>query len=223
VPGTATTTPGAPTTTPATTTSTSPPTTAPATIVPPAPVGATITVLGDSVLLGAEDQITTELSADGYQVDYRAEPAWQLDNALDDITAAGRPVGEVVVLGIGHDSLWERDRAGYDRWAARFDEEADALLAGLRQLGAQRFVWITLNEQDRSTVPDLGLAMYDQYNWYFPYVNERLRVLPERHPDLVLADWAAVSRQEGLTYDAMHLTGDGIRLMIDTIRTNGNI
>ena len=29
--------------------------------------------------------------------------------------------------------------------------------------------------------------------------------------------------QPGLTYDAMHLTGDGIRLMIDTIRGAGNI
>ena len=225
VPGTATTVPGQTTVAePAsTTTATSPTTTTAATVAPPAAPGATITVLGDSVLLGVEEQMTAELSASGFEVDYRAEPAWQLDNALDDITAAGRPVGEVVVLGIGHDSLWERDRSGYDGYAERFDEEADALLAGLRQLGAKRFVWITLNEQDRSTVPDFGLEMYDQYNWYFPYVNERLRLLHERNPDVVLADWAAVSKQEGLTYDAMHLTGDGIRLMIDTIRVQGNI
>ena len=37
----------------------------------------------------------------------------------------------------------------------------------------------------------------------------------------MLADWAAVSNQAGLTYDAMHLTKSGIRLMIDTIRTAG--
>jgi hypothetical protein len=59
--------------------------------------------------------------------------------------------------------------------------------------------------------------------WYFPYVNERLRLLVQRHPDVILADWAAVSNREGLTYDAMHLTGSGIRLMIDTIRTAGGI
>ena len=37
----------------------------------------------------------------------------------------------------------------------------------------------------------------------------------------MLADWAAVSNQSGLTYDAMHLTKSGIRLMIDTIRSAG--
>ena len=49
------------------------------------------------------------------------------------------------------------------------------------------------------------------------------RCSPQRHPDVVLADWAAVSNEAGLTYDAMHLTVDGIRLMIDTIRGAGGI
>jgi peptidoglycan/LPS O-acetylase OafA/YrhL len=217
----ATTVPGLTTTiTAATTTTTLPPT---ATLAPPAPAGATITVLADSVLMGAEDQLTTELAADGYQVDFRKQTAWQLDNAYRDLTGDGRPVGEVVVIGIGHDARWERDRANYDEYAQTFDEEADELLAGLRSLGAKRFVWVTLNESDRSNVPEFGLEMYEQYNWYFPYVNERLRLLSQRHPDVILADWTAVSNTEGLMYDAMHLTGDGIRLMIDTIRTSGNL
>ena len=72
-------------------------------------------------------------------------------------------------------------------------------------------------------IPEMGQKQYDQYIWYFPYVNERLDLLIQRNPDVVLADWAAVSNQPGLTYDAMHLTGDGTRLMIDTIRGAGNI
>ena len=32
------------------------------------------------------------------------------------------------------------------------------------------------------------------------------------HPEVVVADWAAVSNESGLTYDAMHLTSSGIRL-----------
>ncbi|MGI9028999.1 MAG: acyltransferase family protein [Ilumatobacteraceae bacterium] len=210
-------------TTVAPTTTQPPTTTTPSTVVPPAPAGATITVLADSVLMGAEDQLITELTADGFQVDFRKQTAWQLDNAFRDLTGEGRPVGEVVVVGIGHDARWERDRANYDEYAQTFDEEADQLLAGLRTLGAERFVWVTLNESDRSNVPDFGLEMYEQYNWYFPYVNERLRLLVERHPDVVLADWMAVSNTEGLMYDAMHLLPDGIRLMIDTIRAGGNI
>ena len=43
-------------------------------------------------------------------------------------------------------------------------------------------MWVTLNESDRSNVPDFGLEMYEQYNWYFPYVNERLRLLPSVTP-----------------------------------------
>ena len=207
--------------------STAPTTAAPTTTAlagpPPAPPGALITVLGDSVLLGAEEPLTAEFVADGYGVDFRATPAWMLDDANDEIAAEGRPVGPVVVLGVGHNTLWERDRVDYDRWAARFDRQADELLATLRSLGAQRFVWITLREPDRSVIPEMGQKQYDQYVWYFPYVNERLDLLIQRNPDVVLADWAAVSNQPGLTYDAMHLTGDGTRLMIDTIRGAGNI
>ncbi len=124
------------------------PTTAapPATTVPPLPAGGPITILGDSVLIGVEDALTQELSADGYIVDFRATPAWMLDDARDEIEADGRPVGPTVVLGVGHNTLWERDRTDYDRWAARFDRQADELLATLRGLGATRFVWITLRE-----------------------------------------------------------------------------
>jgi peptidoglycan/LPS O-acetylase OafA/YrhL len=185
------------------------------------PPATTITVLGDSVLLGAKETMTEELQASGYAVDYRATPAWMLHQANQDIAAAGRPVGEIVVIGLGHNSLWERDRHRYDNWADKFDREADALLATLRGLGAERFVWVTLREPSASVIPPLGRKQYEQYVWYFPYVNERLRALVERHPDVTLADWAAVSDREGLTYDAMHLTGEGIRLMIDTIRQAG--
>jgi peptidoglycan/LPS O-acetylase OafA/YrhL len=198
-------------------------TTVPATTTTANAQARTITVLGDSVLLGAEDALTSELEASDYLVDYRATPAWMLDAAEEDIAAAGTPVGETVVIGLGHNSLWERDRGRFDNWAGKFDREADALLATLRALGAKRFVWVTLREPSESVIPPQGRKQYDLYVWYFPYVNERLRAVAERNSDVVLADWAAVSNQEGLTYDAMHLTSSGIRLMIDTIRQAGGI
>ena len=82
---------------------------------------------------------------------------------------------------------------------------------------------MTLREPSESVIPPEGRQQYQQYVWYFPYVNERLDALVARHPEVVLADWAAVSNEAGLTYDAMHLTSDGIRRMIDTIRTAGAI
>ena len=91
------------------------------------------------------------------------------------------------------------------------------------RLGAKRFIWVTLREPSEEVIPPEGRRGYEQFVWYFPYVNERLDALIARHPDVVLADWAAVSNEAGLTYDAMHLTSSGIRLMIDTIRGAGEI
>ncbi len=141
-----------------------------------------------------------------------------LHQSNNDLEAAGTPVGDTVVIGLGHNTLWERDRARFDTWAEKFDSEADELLATLQRLGAKKIVWVTLREPSESVIPPEGRRQFQQYVWYFPYVNERLDALVARHPEVVLADWAAVSNEAGLTYDAMHLTSDGIRLMIDTIR-----
>jgi hypothetical protein len=183
----------------------------------------TVTVLADSVLLGVEDALVEELEEDGWHVDFRGEPALMVHQSNNDLEAGGGPVGETVVIGLGHNTLWERDRVRFDEWAEKFDEEADELLATLRQQGAKRFIWVTLREPEESVIPPEGLRQFQQFVWYFPYVNERLDELVTRHPDVVLADWAAVSNEAGLTYDAMHLTGSGIRRMIDTIRTAGQI
>ncbi len=178
-------------------------------------------MLGDSVLLGAKDQLTAELEASGYTVDYRATAAEMIHQGNKALLEAGAPVGETVVVGLGHNSLWERDRVNYDKWARKFNGEADDLIQTLESLGAKKIVWVLLREPSESVIPPAGRKQFDAYVWYFPYVNEQLRLLPQRHPDVLLADWAAVSNQSGLTYDAMHLTKSGIRLMIDTIRSAG--
>jgi peptidoglycan/LPS O-acetylase OafA/YrhL len=187
------------------------------------PAPPTVTVLADSVLLGAEDALVEELTAAGHKVDFRGRPALMLHQANNDLEAANRPVGKTVIVGLGHNTLWERDRVGFDDWAEKFDSEADELLATLRRLGAERIIWITLREPSEDVIPPEGRRQFQQFVWYFPYVNERLDALVARHPEVVLADWAAVSNEAELTYDAMHLTSRGIRLMIDTIRAAGSI
>lgn len=183
----------------------------------------TVTMLGDSVLLGARPSLIGELGADGWTVDFRGEPALMLKEAAQDLRAAGQPVGDVVVVGLGYNTLWEKNRRNYDQWAERFDTEADALVDVLRELGARRIVWVTLREPSAEVVPAKGRTQYRRYAWYFPYVNERLRQLDQREADVVLADWAAVSNRSGLTYDAIHLSGEGVRLMIDVIRTAAGV
>ena len=182
-----------------------------------------VTVIGDSVLLGAKPAIEADLERSGWIVDYYARPALMIHQVTDELPAPHLPIGDTVIVGLGHNSLWERDRANYDAWAELFDAEAEDLVATLERLGADRIVWITLREPSAGVIPPLGMAQYEAYVWYFPYVNERLHALAARHPEVILADWTAVSNQAGLTYDAFHLTPRGIDLMIDVIRDAGKL
>ena len=183
-----------------------------------APLASSVTVIGDSVLLGLQAELTSALSASGTSsIDYRAEPAWQVDDAARQLAADGRPVGDLVIIGLGYNSLWERDRRNYDAWAADFDRDVDQLLSTLRSLGGSRFVWVTLREPTPENIPAMGEEQERLYVWYFPYVNERLDLVPSRNPDTVLADWAAVSNVAGVTYDAIHLSDGGKGLMLQTI------
>ena len=115
-------------------------------------------MLGDSVLLGAKDQLTAELEASGYTVDYRASAAEMIHQGNKALPEAGTPVGETVVVGLGHNSLWERDRANYDKWARKFNGEADELIQTLESLGAKKIVWVTLREPSRVGDPDRPAA-----------------------------------------------------------------
>jgi peptidoglycan/LPS O-acetylase OafA/YrhL len=186
---------------------------------PPPITSKTMTVIADSVLLSARQMLVPQFTAAGWQVDYRGHPAIMIKEAAKELEAAGTRVGSVVVIGIGYNSLWQRNRANYSAWADEFDAEAESLITVLKQLGAKTLVWVTLREPSSSVVPPLGKAQYDAYVWYFPYVNEQLHIVQQRHPDLMLADWAAISNRPGITYDAIHLNTAGAQLMINLIRS----
>ena len=53
--------------------------------------------------------------------------------ANEELQAQGTPVGSVAVVALGYNSLWEKNRRNYDKWAKKFDDEADALLATLTE------------------------------------------------------------------------------------------
>ena len=135
-----------------------------------------------------------------------------------ELRASRGRVAPLVVVGLGYNSLWERNRGRYGYWASRFDREANRLVQTLRRGGARQIVWVTLREPRAQFLSPAGRGELGKYSWYFPYVNNRLRVLDRSHPDVVLADWAAVSNQPGLTYDSIHLTSKGARLMGRTVK-----
>ena len=174
------------------------------------------TLLVDSVLLSAYAGIKRAMPC--WHIAKRGRPALMIRIAERELSEARRRVSPVVVVGLGYNSLWERQRRNYDRWAGRFDDEAARLVATLKRLGAQQIVWVTLREPRRSTVPGGAVGELSQYSWYFPYVNARLRRLAERDPAVVRADWTTASNRPGLTYDSIHCNARGALLMGRTIK-----
>jgi hypothetical protein len=174
------------------------------------------TLLVDSVLLSAYAGVKRAMPC--WHLATRGRPAWLLRAADSELSAAGRRVSPLVVVGIGYNSLWERNRRNYDRWAARFDAEAERLVATLKRLGAQQVVWVTLREPRPATVPRGAVGELSQYSWYFPYVNARLHRLAARDPTVVLANWTAAANRPGVTYDTIHCNTTGALLMGRTIK-----
>ena len=174
------------------------------------------TVLVDSVLLGGVPSVRSNLR--GWRVDVLGRGAVMVRLIEEEIREARTRIAPLAIVGVGYNSLWERNRRNYANWAREFDRNAARLVRTLRRQGAEQVVWITLRDARRSVIPSSSLWQFDKYSWYFPYVNERLRLLDERSPQVVLADWAEVSNKRGLTYDAMHLDPDGQALMARTIR-----
>jgi hypothetical protein len=170
-------------------------------------------VLTDSVLLGGAPALRA------------ARPCWRVatygrpDLATKDaaLELGRHRVPPLVVIGLGYNSSWERNRKHYKFWADHFDQDATELLHTLRQRGARQFVWVTVREPTTRIVPSRAWAELPKI-WYLPYVNERLRLLDRSRNDLVLADWNTASNRPGLTYDALHLNPRGAKVMVRTVR-----
>ena len=78
---------------------------------------------------------------------------------------------------------------------------------------------MTLREVKPQYVSAGAWADVQPYYWYFPEVNQHLRAALTRHPELALADWAALADQPGLSYDAIHLNTTGAALYARLLRT----
>jgi hypothetical protein len=174
-----------------------------------------MTILVDSVLLSAKRSIFAANRC--RSLGLRGRPAWMIRIAEQEIRADRRRVAPLVVIGIGYNSLFQRHRRRYGYWARRWDREAARLLRTLRRKGARQFVWVTLREPTRRTVPRRSIGELRYYSWYFPYVNERLRRLDRRRHDLVLANWTKAGNRNGITYDSIHLNARGGPVMARTI------
>jgi hypothetical protein len=174
-------------------------------------------VITDSVMLGAKQAFIRSLP--DWEVTYAGRPALMIRKALPEVCQQ-RALGPVAVVALGYNSIWEKDRHNFKRWADQFDQTVEEMLATLKERGARKIVWVTLRELTPDIVPGSGVSasQYRRYAWYFPYVNERLRAIKERHPEMALADWAGAAHQTGLTYDAIHLNPRGADLMTAVVK-----
>jgi formylglycine-generating enzyme required for sulfatase activity len=176
-------------------------------------------VVVDSVLLGAKPNVIKALP--DWQVTFVGRPALMIPKAIEELRQRPGQFGPVAVVGLGYNSLWEKNRKNFQNWADKFDKSVEDMLALLKERGVHKVVWVLLRELSPEYLPSAQIAAFQnsQYGWYFPYVNERLRAIKERHPEMALADWTSASKRPGITYDAIHVNPLGGELMAAVVKT----
>ena len=187
-----------PGTSPSTTaaTSTAAPTAAAPTTAAPAPTTtpAQVTqnhvfVLGDSVLLGAANEIPAALP--GWQVIVDAKVSRFLNQGIEVLQARRVEIGDagVVVIQQGNNYLGNEQQ---------FRDEIDQTMAVLA--GVPKVIWLTVSEFTQSRVD----------------VNKEILAAAERYPNIQLADWNGAwlpNRHTFASRDGLHLTRPGARAM----------
>ena len=175
-------------------------------------------MVADSVGLGSAGAIQRALPE--YQVTLDGTPALfveQLESKFVRTRMATSPsvFGDVAVVAAGYN---------YPYWdPGRFDRSIDSMIATLEATGAKHIIWVTLREVKPEYVTASAWRGAQPYYWYFPTVNAHLRAAVARHPNLSLADWAAVADRPGLTYDAIHLNPVGAALYSETIADTATV
>jgi len=154
--------------------------------------GLRISVFGDSVLLGAAEEITATLAGNDVSVD--AHENVSLLGSLGTLEAARPAIGDVVVLDLGYN-----DGADLASWRDRIDR-AMAILDGVPKV-----IWIAQR--------DFAAGRAE--------MNAELAAAAQRYPNLEVADWnTVVAANPGFVYgDGIHLTPAGQAGMADLVRS----
>jgi len=164
-----------------------------------------VVVFADSVGLGARNAIP-QAFPDGWSVHVDGKPARFVEQMLSQYVLPDMALhpdwfGDHVVIAAGYNApYWDWDR---------FDRSIDSMVNALTDAGVKHVYWVTLRDVSRTNTPRGGWFQIDLYGFYFPIVNAHLEAALERHPNLTLIDWRAVSGTLGLTYDAIHLNPTG--------------
>jgi len=149
-------------------------------------------VLGDSVILGAEQVLAARLGATGWQVAQQSAESFHTYNAGPVVDAARPGIGEIVVVALGHND--EGTPGQFTAWV-------DDLMSHLRDV--RQVFWVNLRN----------------FRAWVPAANADLAAAAQRWPNLRIIDWDARSAPDpGLVYgDGIHLTPFGQLAIADLI------
>lgn len=153
-------------------------------IIPPPAVGpgdGTVYAVGDSVLLGTQDYLSQTVG--GWDLRMDARVSRRFPEGIDLIRANRDRLGQAVVICLGHNYGGGGYVYGY----------LDELMSELRNV--ERVVFVTVAEWSPAQ----------------PEVNRAIRALPAFYPNVVVADWSAVSAANPpfLVSDGVHLSRSG--------------
>jgi len=159
--------------------------------------GTKVYVIGDSVLLGAKEEVPAEL--DGWDVTMDATGSRRLTQAAVDIEENGA-VARVVVINLGNNYIPnEASPGGATTFAGQIDEVMESLS------DVDRVVWVTVAEVSDSRRE----------------INAAIRAAEDEYDNVVVLDWASVVEanpgNDEIAGDALHLGSAGQQAIAELI------
>lgn len=156
-----------------------------------APSGVAVTLIGDSVMLGSQNALSTRLGTDVVIDAVVGRRMGDLFAVVDDLATRGK-LAPTVVVHLGSNQPYE---------GAVFDDVMNTLLAH----GVQRVVFVNVRRPAR---------WVEGINW-------RMAEGVARYPQAQLVDWFTLSNANDGWFipDGTHLTGTGIGWYVDAIAT----
>jgi lysophospholipase L1-like esterase len=150
-----------------------------------------VLVVGDSVILGAQNQMTQGFAGKGWSVVFDASVSRSTSAGAQAVAARKADATDALVVNLG-----ANDAGNANLYAQRVEQVLAAAA------GVPRVYWLTIRE----------------VRPYYPAANNVLREAAKRHPNLTVVDWNAASTAPGLTSsDGLHLKPQGAVAMTDAV------
>ncbi|MFM7069226.1 MAG: hypothetical protein ACKOYM_07170 [Actinomycetes bacterium] len=157
----------------------------------PSPPPRKVVVVGDSIILGAQQPMTRALAGIGRTVVFDAAVSRSTSAGAEAVAGHRSDLTDSLVVNLGANDAGS---------TALFARRVEKVLAAAGSV--PRIYWLTIRE----------------VRPYYPAANQVLRDAARRYPNLHVVDWNAVAAAPGLTSgDGLHLTSRGALTMTDTL------